>query len=81
MGTLVLKSTFAGTLDGFNISDLVVREITIIGSRCGPFDKALAFLPAVDLASMIHDRFRLTDGVQALERAAAKGVLKVLLTP
>jgi hypothetical protein len=30
---------------------------------------------------MIHDRFRLTDGVQALERAAAKGVLKVLLTP
>jgi threonine dehydrogenase-like Zn-dependent dehydrogenase len=81
MGTLVLKSTFAGTLDGFNISDLVVREITVIGSRCGPFDKALAFLPAVDLVPMVHDRFRLTDGVQALERATAKGVLKVLLTP
>ncbi|MBO4902063.1 MAG: alcohol dehydrogenase catalytic domain-containing protein [Lachnospiraceae bacterium] len=43
MGVIVLKSTYAGT-SGLNLSVLPIDEITIVGSRCGPFDKALLIL-------------------------------------
>ena len=46
LGTLLLKSTYADTLDSFDLSQLVVDEITIVGSRCGPFPAALAAWPA-----------------------------------
>ena len=55
MGTIVLKSTYAGGAD-LNLSLVPVRELTIVGSRCGPFDKALnglasgvIKLPEIDL--------------------------------
>ena len=59
----------------------VIDEVTLIGSRCGPFDQALAALEQgrVDVRPLISDRFSLSDGVQALARAQEKGVLKVLL--
>jgi threonine dehydrogenase-like Zn-dependent dehydrogenase len=55
--------------------------VTLVGSRCGPFDEALTALEqgTVDVAPLISERFDLSQGVDALERAAAKGVLKVLL--
>ncbi|HYX42443.1 MAG TPA: alcohol dehydrogenase catalytic domain-containing protein [Pyrinomonadaceae bacterium] len=81
-GTLVLKSTFHGatTLDAARI---VVDEISIVGSRCGRFQPALELLRrnAVDVDSLISEEHALTDGVRALERARASGVLKVLLRP
>jgi len=79
-GTLVLKSTFHGDV-GLNLSMVVVDEVTMIGSRCGPFPPALRLLEQrlVDLESLIHDTFPLDDGLMAFERAAAPGVLKVLL--
>ncbi len=54
-GTLVLKSTFAGRLRDFDVSSLVVDEITLVGSRCGPFDKALAALEShvIDVRPLI----------------------------
>src|SRR5207248_8541762 len=42
-GTIVLKSTYAGDTR-LNLSAVVVDEITLVGSRCGPFAPALALL-------------------------------------
>ena len=79
-GTLVLKSTYAGQLT-FDASSLVVDEITLIGSRCGPFPAALQLLASgqVDVEPLIHARYPLTEGLAAFERASTRGVLKVLL--
>lgn len=82
-GVLVLKSTFAGNLADFDASSLVVDEITLLGSRCGPFAPALRLLAdgCIDTASLIHARYPLADTVTGLEHAARKGVLKVLIVP
>jgi threonine dehydrogenase-like Zn-dependent dehydrogenase len=79
-GTIVLKTTIAGT-QTLALAGVVVDEITIVGSRCGPFDQALEALAAglIDVRPLISDRFDLQDGVRALTRAAEPGVLKVLL--
>lgn len=81
MGTLVLKSTFAHGLPDFDISSLVVDEITLVGSRCGPFAPALRMLArgAVSVDPLIHARYPLAHAVDALAHAAKKGVLKVLI--
>jgi threonine dehydrogenase-like Zn-dependent dehydrogenase len=78
---VVLKSTFAATLNDFDISRLVVDEITVVGSRCGPFPRALAALQRgeVDVLPLVAARFPLRDGLAAFAHAQSKGVLKVLL--
>lgn len=80
-GTLVLKSTFHGDVR-LDLSAVVVDEVTIVGSRCGPFSPALRLLEQalVDVEPLIHDTVPLEEGLAAFERAAAPGVLKVLLT-
>lgn len=80
-GTLVLKSTFHGDVS-LDLSMLVVDEVTIVGSRCGPFPAALRLLEGrlIDVESLIQETFSLDAGMAAFERAAAPGVLKVLLT-
>ena len=79
-GTLVLKSTVAAT-QALNLAPLVIDEITVVGSRCGPFAPALAALAtgSVEVRSLIAGRHSLGDGVEALRHAARPGVLKVLL--
>jgi len=79
-GTLVLKSTFHGATP-VDAARVVVEEITVIGSRCGRFAPALDLLArgVVDVASLVSDTLPLARGVAAMERAAAPGVLKVLL--
>ena len=79
-GILVLKSTFAQPR-AVDTSALVVKEITLIGSRCGPFGPALELLAAgtIDVGALLDSRFPLTDGVAAFDRAAQRGALKVLL--
>ncbi|MBF2004296.1 MAG: alcohol dehydrogenase catalytic domain-containing protein [Chlorogloeopsis fritschii C42_A2020_084] len=79
-GTLVLKSTYAGNLS-LDASSLVVDEITVIGSRCGPFPLALEVLAQgkVDVQPLIHARYSLSEGLAAFAHAQTKGVLKVLL--
>jgi threonine dehydrogenase-like Zn-dependent dehydrogenase len=80
-GTLVLKSTYHGrqTLD---MSALVVDEITLLGSRCGPFAPALRLLAGglVDPRPLISASYPLDAGLAAFERAARPGNLKILLT-
>lgn len=79
-GTLVLKSTYHGKLE-FNSAPLVIDEITVIGSRCGPFPAAIRALDEglVEVESLVDDIFPLAEGLQALQRASEPGVLKVLL--
>jgi threonine dehydrogenase-like Zn-dependent dehydrogenase len=80
-GTIVMKTTIAGT-QTLSLAPVVVDEVTIVGSRCGPFEGALEALAngLVDVQPLISDRFDLSDGVRALERAGQRGVLKVLLS-
>ncbi len=79
-GTLVLKSTYAGA-PAIDLSPLVINEVTLVGSRCGPFPPALSLLAneEVHVKPLVSDRFPLTDAGRALERAAEPGVLKVLI--
>ena len=81
-GILVLKSTFHGTTE-IDAAPLVVNEISVVGSRCGRFAPALELLKdgAVDVESLIDKQFPLSAGLQAMERAAQPGVLKILLRP
>ena len=80
-GTIVLKSTYAGEAMPVNLTKLVVAEITLIGSRCGPFAPAIRLLAQkqVEVESMIQARYTLDEGVAAFERAAVKGTLKVVI--
>jgi len=80
-GTLVMKSTYAGQLS-FDASAVVVNEITLVGSRCGPFPPALRLLAErrVDVEPLIEARYPLSDGIAAMEHAARKGAMKVLVT-
>lgn len=81
-GTLVLKSTYKGEMN-VDFSSIVVNEINIIGSRCGPFEPALRLLESrqVDPIVLIDSEFALGDALKAFEHAAESGVLKVLLKP
>ncbi len=80
-GTIVLKSTFAAGKP-LNLAPLVIDEIQVIGSRCGAFKEAIRALTEkqVDVASLIHRRMKIEQGVEAMNLAGRPGVLKVLLT-
>ena len=82
LGTLVLKSTFAGNAS-LNLTRLVVAEINVVGSRCGPFAPALRLLAAreIDVQSLVEAQYPLSQGPAALDHAARPGVRKVLLHP
>jgi len=79
-GTLVLKSTCVAGAP-INLSRIVVNEIRVIGSRCGPFPEALGALArkAVDVRSMIARAVPIEQALDAFDLADQPGILKVLL--
>lgn len=79
-GTIVLKTTVAGT-QTLPWAPFVIDEVTLVGSRCGPFDRALEGLAQghVDVLPLITDRFDLSQGLAALQRAQMRPVLKVFI--
>src|SRR5262245_6875722 len=81
-GTLVLKSTLAER-PAVDLAPLVIDEISIVGSRCGPFPPALHALEAgaVDVLPLVCGRVPLAAADEALRRAARPGALKVLVEP
>ena len=81
-GTLVLKSTYKGEMS-VNFSSIVVDEINLIGSRCGPFEPALRLMESKQVAPtvLIDSEFTLGNALKAFEHAAETGVLKVLVRP
>lgn len=82
-GTIVLKSTYKDR-DGekwpLQLSSLVVDEITLVGSRCGPIAAALDQLEKqqVDPSGLVFQRYGLEEAETAFEQAAAPGALKIL---
>jgi alcohol dehydrogenase len=81
-GRLVLKSTFVGSSE-LGLTELVVDEVTLSGSRCGPFAPALRLLGQglVDVEPLIEATYPLDEGVAAFEHARTRGALKVLVKP
>jgi threonine dehydrogenase-like Zn-dependent dehydrogenase len=79
-GTIVLKTTSSARTEA-DLSSIVVNEITVVGSRCGPFPEAIQGLKdgRVQVLPLIAERYALSDSVHAMERAAQPGVLKVLI--
>lgn len=79
-GTLVLKSTFAGEAS-LDLTKLVVAEINVIGSRCGPFAPALRLLARreVDVLASVDGRYPLHQAPAALDHAARPGIRKILI--
>jgi threonine dehydrogenase-like Zn-dependent dehydrogenase len=79
-GTIVLKSTVHGTVP-LDTAPVIVSEITLVGSRCGRFEPALALLRSrrINVADMISESMPLAQARRAFARAAEPGVLKVLL--
>jgi threonine dehydrogenase-like Zn-dependent dehydrogenase len=79
-GAIVLKSTYHGTLDA-DLTMVVVDEITLVGSRCGPFGPALRLLERglVEVIPLIQARYPLSEALAAFEHAARPGTLKVLV--
>lgn len=79
-GTIVLKTTVAGE-QTLSLAPFVIDEITLVGSRCGPFDRALEALRKneVNVRCLLSEEFPLDDAITALNRAGDRDVLKVLL--
>ena len=82
LGTIILKSTFAGRSE-IDLSKLVVSEITVIGSRCGPFAPALRLLEsgALQVTPLIEGEYSLQEAAAAFKHAARPGVRKILIRP
>lgn len=82
LGTIVLKSTFAEDVH-LDLTKIVVSEIKVIGSRCGPFLPALRLLaePQIHTDPLINGEYLLTEGLAAFEKAGQPGGLKVLIRP
>ncbi|MGB6992287.1 MAG: Zn-dependent alcohol dehydrogenase, partial [Thermoanaerobaculia bacterium] len=82
LGTLILKSTFVGK-SSIDLTKLVVGEITVVGSRCGPFAPALRLLAegAVHVTEAVEAQYALAEGMAAFAHAARPGARKVLLRP
>ena len=79
-GTVVLKSTYHGPVEA-DLTMAVVDEVTLVGSRCGPFAPALRLLERrlVDVMPLIQARYPLSEALTAFEHAARPGTLKVLV--
>ncbi len=79
-GTIILKSTVAAK-STIHLAPIVIDEIRMQGSRCGPFSPALRALSQqlVDVRPLISARYTLDEGLTAFKHAGQKGVLKVLV--
>lgn len=79
-GTIVLKTTVAGE-QTLALAPIVIDEVTIVGSRCGPFERALQALERqeIDVTSLVDGLLPLEQAVAAFERARTELVLKLLL--
>ncbi|HCS53183.1 alcohol dehydrogenase catalytic domain-containing protein [Rubinisphaera sp.] len=79
-GTIVMKTTVAEPYQ-IDLSQIIINEIKLIGSRCGPFPRAIAALEnnEIEVESLITSRFPLAEAVAALKTASLKDQHKVLI--
>jgi threonine dehydrogenase-like Zn-dependent dehydrogenase len=80
-GTIVLKTTIAGPHQS-NLAPIVVDEIRVLGSRCGPFPPAIRALTQrrIDVRPLIGARFPLSQADHAFQEAGKPGAKKILMT-
>ena len=81
LGTVVLKTTVAGDY-AINLAPIVIDEVTIVGSRCGPFPRAIAALASgeVDPTPLLGLEFPIDRAEEAFASASARGARKITLT-
>ncbi len=81
-GTIILKSTYTGVPQA-DLTRVVVQEVRVVGSRCGPMEAALRLMEQrlVEVEPLIAARYALDEARLAFEHAARPGVMKVLLRP
>lgn len=81
-GRVVLKSTFFDQVS-VDVSSIVIDEIELIGSRCGPFPKAISFLAKgeIEVLEMVDGNFPLSQAEEALNLAKKPETIKVLISP
>lgn len=79
-GKIVLKSTIANPRN-INLNQIVIDEIILIGSRCGPFQAALRLLSSSVIKTdfLVEEISSLSHGIEAFKKAKKKGANKVLL--
>ena len=79
-GTLILKSTYARSAP-LNLAPIVINEVSLLGSRCGPFPEAINALARrqIDVESMISRQLLLSKGLEAFDMAADPRYIKILL--
>jgi threonine dehydrogenase-like Zn-dependent dehydrogenase len=80
-GTIVLKTTIAA-LYQIDLAPIVIHEIRVVGSRCGPFPRAIEALVRgeVDVSPLIGASFPIEEAEAAFAAATAPGARKILLT-
>jgi threonine dehydrogenase-like Zn-dependent dehydrogenase len=80
-GTVVLKTTIAGD-HAINLAPIVIDEVTVIGSRCGPFPRAIEALARgeVDVRPLIDAEYPIERAEDAFAAAAERGARKVILS-
>lgn len=79
-GVIVLKTTVADP-HGPNLAPLVIDEITVVGSRCGPFAKAIESLQhrQIQVRPLISATYPMSSVLEAFAAASDGQHLKVLL--
>jgi threonine dehydrogenase-like Zn-dependent dehydrogenase len=79
-GVVMLKSTVA-LKSALHLAPIVIDEIRVQGSRCGPLAPALRALSqrTIDVSPLISASYPLDDALAAFACAAQPGVLKVLM--
>ena len=80
-GSIVLKSTYAGDA-GVDLAPIVINELNVIGSRCGPFERAVQAIASgrIDPTPLLTERHSLAEAETGFARAGDPDVLKVILT-
>jgi hypothetical protein len=77
-----MKTTVAGT-HNLSLAPIVIDEVSLIGSRCGPFPPAIDALIKRDVVvePLINVCYPLAEASLAMVKAASPGVFKILLEP
>ena len=80
-GTIALKTTCGLPATGIDVTKLVVDEVQIHTSRCGPFSKAIGLLSRghLPVESLISEIFPLERVTEAIE--SARSATKILIAP
>lgn len=78
-GTVVMKTTVAADHE-VSLAPIVIDEISLVGSRCGPFGRAIESLQAerFDLSNLVTHRFALEEAKQAFQAAVDPSAFKVV---